>query len=454
MNGFNTQAGWGRTVNTIDTVDFYRLTVRNGQYEFDGKLRPFERSTATLKIKRSDGGLREEKIEVLRTVHGAVVQDGIAMRVAGTDRPRMLEQWYRMAQATNLGQFRSALAMQSVPMWTANYADAAGHIYMVSNGLVPRRSQGDWNYWARTVPGNTSKTLWTEYLRVDELPQVLDPPSGFTQNANEPPWLSTLPQLDATRFPAWLAPSPAGMPSFRTRRSLRMISEDQSITFEELMAHKHDTRMEVADAVLPDLLRAAGSSAEAAVLRAWDRHVDAGSRGAVLFQIFADNYLGLTTEAMQSKLRIPYDARRPLDSGVGLNDPPAAAAALAEAGSICRRLFGALDVPWGDVFRFHRGSKDVPANGGPSRLGVFRTMEFQSVGGHFQVRHGDTFTCAVEFGDAGRAQCALGYGNASQPGSKHIDDQLELLSRKQMRPVWRTRADIERNLEFREVAGP
>ena len=51
--GFNRHTGWGRTVNTIDTVDFYRLTVRDGQYMFDGALRPFERETRTLKVRQS-----------------------------------------------------------------------------------------------------------------------------------------------------------------------------------------------------------------------------------------------------------------------------------------------------------------------------------------------------------------------------------------------------------------
>ena len=49
--GFNRHTGWGRTVNTIDTVDFYRLTVKDGQYMFDGALRPFERAVRTLKIR-------------------------------------------------------------------------------------------------------------------------------------------------------------------------------------------------------------------------------------------------------------------------------------------------------------------------------------------------------------------------------------------------------------------
>jgi acyl-homoserine-lactone acylase len=39
------------------------------------------------------------------------------------------------------------------------------------------------------------------------------------------------------------------------------------------------------------------------------------------------------------------------------------------------------------------------------------------------------------------------YGNATQSGSPHNGDQLALLSRKEMRPAWRTRAEIEAHLE-------
>ena len=37
--GFNRHAGWGRTVNTIDTVDFFTLTVKDDQYLYDGAAR-------------------------------------------------------------------------------------------------------------------------------------------------------------------------------------------------------------------------------------------------------------------------------------------------------------------------------------------------------------------------------------------------------------------------------
>jgi acyl-homoserine-lactone acylase len=43
----------------------------------------------------------------------------------------------------------------------------------------------------------------------------------------------------------------------------------------------------------------------------------------------------------------------------------------------------------------------------------------------------------------------LGYGNSSQPGSPHLADQLQFLARKELRPVWRTREEIEAHLSYR-----
>ncbi len=47
----------------------------------------------------------------------------------------------------------------------------------------------------------------------------------------------------------------------------------------------------------------------------------------------------------------------------------------------------------------------------------------------------------------------LSYGNASQPGSPHAGDQLELVSQEKLRPAWRTRAEVEANLELRSLDG-
>ncbi len=370
--GFNPRAGWGRTVNTIDTVDFYKLIVKNGQYEFDGQLRPFEHETKILKIRQPDGSFREERLDVRRSIQGPVVFDAqgltVAMRVAGLDRPRMLEQWFRMGEAHNLAEFKSALGIMAVPMWNANYADADGHIMLVDLGLVPRRKSGDYAYWNKVVPGDTSATMWTDYLSLDELPASLDPASGWNQNTNEPPWDMTFPQLDPAKYAPYVAPLGEGLPQMRTLRSLHMITQDAKISYEKLIEDKLSTRMELADKVLPDLLKAAESNPTDAsrLLASWDHMTETDSRGAVLFQMFADRYFG--GRGMASRLRVKYDPKNPLDSAYGLSDPASALAALATVAADCIKTYGSLDVKWGDVYRFASGTADLPGNGGFGQL--------------------------------------------------------------------------------------
>jgi acyl-homoserine-lactone acylase len=55
-------------------------------------------------------------------------------------------------------------------------------------------------------------------------------------------------------------------------------------------------------------------------------------------------------------------------------------------------------------------------------------------------------TCATP-----EANRPTAYGNSTQPRSPHVGDQLELFARQEMRPVWRTRDDVEAHLEAREV---
>ena len=308
--------------------------------------------------------------------------------------------------------------MMSVPMWHANYADDKGHIMFVFDGLVPRRNGHDYDYWSGVVPGDTSETLWTDYLSFDELPKSIDPPSRLdTRTRTSRRGTMTLPLLDRTKYAPYVAPTGEALPQMRTLRSRRMITEDPKISYEQLIAKKHSTRMELADRVLPDLLKAANGGTEAArVLEKWDRMTDADSRGAVLFQLFVDRYFS-GPGGIAAKLRVKFDPARPLDSAYGLNDPASALAALAAAAEECRELYGALDVKWGDVFRFASGNADLPGNGGPGGSGLFRTIAFtRKVGNRYYAANGETIVCAIEFGPSQQARCTLGYGNATQAG--------------------------------------
>ena len=130
--------------------------------------------------------------KIYRSVHGPVLKrrHGVyAIRYSGMDEMRTLEQWYRMNKAKDLGEFKDAMSMLSLPMFNTGYADKEGNIYYLYNGMIPDRDDSfDWRGY---LPGNTSKALWTDYIEFESLPQVLNPPGGFYQNCNASPFLAT-----------------------------------------------------------------------------------------------------------------------------------------------------------------------------------------------------------------------------------------------------------------------
>jgi acyl-homoserine-lactone acylase len=72
-------------------------------------------------------------------------------------------------------------------------------------------------------------------------------------------------------------------------------------------------------------------------------------------------------------------------------------------------------------------------------------------GKHFQAFDGDSFVAAIEFSQPVKAMALNTYGNATQPNSKHQSDQLKLFAQKQLRPIWRSRQEIEAHLVERQT---
>jgi acyl-homoserine-lactone acylase len=104
------------------------------------------------------------------------------------------------------------------------------------------------------------------------------------------------------------------------------------------------------------------------------------------------------------------------------------------------------------VARLRYGNVDLPASGGPGLFGIFRVVDLvPATEGRFQQIAGDSYIAAIEFSNPVQAKVLLTYGNATQPGSAHIGDQLSLYARNELRPVWRTRKEIEAHLESRQV---
>ena len=362
---FNDYLGWTHTVNAHDGDDLYELTLAEGGYRWNGGVREFETSQEILKVKDRDGTLREEKLTLRQSIHGPVIAEkngkALALRIVGLEQSGMLAQWWDMMRARSLAEFEEVLRRLQIPMFTVMYADRDGRIMHLFGGITPVRPPGDWD-WSGIVPGDTSETLWTETHGYDELPKVVDPASGWLQNANDPPWTTTFPAaLDANQFPNYMAPRRMRL---RAQRSARMLMEDENISFEELIRYKHSTRMELADRLLDDLLQAAQQSSSDQVRRAaqvlsfWDRKADAESRGAVLFEAFVQD---LNRSRFRSNIFVrSWSEDSPLETPNGLADPEAALKALETAARRVETDYGALDVEWGKIHRLRMGTLIFP----------------------------------------------------------------------------------------------
>ncbi|MDF0552718.1 acylase [Kamptonema sp. UHCC 0994] len=452
---FNDSLGWTHTVNRHDGWDTYELTLADSGYRLDGKIQAFETEAQILKVKQDGGSQRSELLTVLHSIYGPVVaqKDGkaVALRVVGLDRPGALEEWWNMARSHNLSEFEAAIAPLQIPMFTVLYADRDGHIMHLFNGQVPKRPGGDFKYWQGVIPGDTSSTLWTKIHPYQDLPRAIDPPSGWLQNANDPPWTTTFPQaIDPDRYPPYM--SSRGPMSFRAQRSARMLIEDEKISFEEMIEYKHSTRMELADRLLDDLIGATQQQDNklarraADVLAVWDRKADADSRGAVLFAAWVQEM------GSPISFAIPWNEDLPMTTPDGLADPAAAVKALAAAASKVEAAYGALDVPWGDVFRLQSDATNLPASGGPSNLGIFRVFSFATTkDNRFRAVEGDSYVAVVEFSNPVRAMVLTSYGNSTMVNSAQSGEQLQLLASQGLRPVWRSRTEIESHLAKREV---
>jgi acyl-homoserine-lactone acylase len=457
---FNDDLGWTHTVNTQDTQDLYELTLAGDGYRYDGDVRPFTERLHVLRVRDSLGVLHDDTLRIQSSVQGPVVAakpgKAIALRVVGMvpATPYGFEQWWDMGRAHSLVDFQRAIQPNQITGQNIIYGDRAGHIMAFYGGNTPARSHGNGAYWAGIVPGDSSSTLWTTVHPFAALPKTIDPPSGWVQNANDPPWYSTFPAaVRPADYPSYFAPQGMGL---RPQRSVHLLQADSSFTWDEFVRDVRDTRMELADRILDDLLPLARASASddvrraADVLSRWDRTSDAGSRGGVLFVQWWSDY----GRRMGAKNRYakPWSARDPLDTPDNLADSAAALGALASAAASVTKAYGALDVPWGDVFRLREDSLDLPGNGASGAYGVFSVVDYQPVeNNRYQAVGGDSYEAVIEFSSPVRAMSLVPYGNASRTGSPHRTDQLRLFAQKQFKPVWRTRAGVEAHLERREV---
>ena len=447
-HGFNERLGWTHTVNYPDLHDTYALPLdphKPDHYLFDGQSLPLTQKVISVQVKDAKTETRvyweSHMGPVLRRTH----DQAVTMKSSLLDAFRYFETWYAMNKAKNFQEFRSILAMNLLPMFNLAYADAAGNIFYLWNGAVPKRLDDGTDY-RRDLPGESGKYVWRELHKLEELPQLFNPSGGYVQNCNDPPWYTSLRNLlDPRKYPSYF--EPGRELRLRTQMSLEMLESQEKFSLDDVRKLKFNTKMLLADRVKPDLVKHArqtpNRSAELdralAVIEAWDNHTAPASKGGVLFQRFWDTY----RQAQRQPFAVAWDPKNPARTPSGLSDPALAVKHLEDAARWTRATYGSEAVAWGDVHRVRVGDVDLPAGGAPGEYGLFRVMSYASGADARRVANsGDGWIMTVEFSRPLKAYSVLAYGQ--RPGRS---DQAQLFANHQMKPVWFSEAEIRANLE-------
>lgn len=470
---FNKNLAWTHTVNTIKGCDVFHLTkdYSGKNYIVDNEIKKFDIKDITLKIKTNSGKFIEKNISTMKSIYGPtflVNNQFYSIQYAALQlfpRKFFLNQWWEMNLAKNLSEFSSTLKDMQLPMFNVFYADKNENILFFDAGIVPKKES--YSSDSDTVfPGDTTKTIWKNFYTYSERPKLLNPENGWIQNANSDPWFTAFSNnnnvIQKSNFPIGITVGEQTM-SLRDQRSVKLLTQKNISSLDDLIERKYNTEVELASRLLPDLIQLAKNSKDNDLIKAgeilsqWDKTTNENSIGANLFLKWFDLYSNQNVSLLNTKVfKNIWDPKLPLTTPNGISSPTEAIAALKEATKILTNTTGKFDVPWGNLNRMliQNTNYNFPANGGPGDpYGIFRVLSQCSVGNSALnvTCHGDSYIAAVEFSDPIKAKVLLTYGNSTQPESKHRGDQLPLTSKKQLRNALLKREEIEKSMESKDI---
>jgi acyl-homoserine-lactone acylase len=335
---------------------------------------------------------------------------------------------------------------------------------------------------------------------------LTNPRTGWMQNCNTTPFLLTSEgsNLDPARFPKYMVQEGDNP---RGRIARQILSDKSDWTFAEWTRAAFDTRVLMADELLPVWLaeikeqlamrepvrptkqtRRAGTTVNGDTIGTPKAFVtpSPGLRAALPWEkeinfIYSARGAGDRIHP-DTRLREAYDLlaawdHRATNDSIAMTifsrwrdqineikqNPitvQARAAALNEALNALEQRFGKWQVTWGELNRLQRidesrgeqfddARASLPIPGVSGRDGAVFTFYAEPSPGQkrFYGVAGATYVSLVEFGPQVRALSIHTFGASGNPQSRHFMDRAEMYARGEFKPAWFTLIEIRANLE-------
>ena len=419
LTGTNENLGWTHTVNYPDKTDIFQLEmIDKNHYKFDNQILKLKTFKAKAYIKILGIPIRVKK-KYYESVYGPTLKNKngfYSVRTASLFHIRGLEQWWKMNKAQSFNEFYNILKMNQIPGYNIGYADKNDTIFYISNGIIPKRNNA-YN-WTTIVPGNTKKTLWNEYYKTEELPQVISPKSGYIYNANHSPFKST--SLDENPNPKDYAKN-MNFELYDNNRSTRifeLINSYESIDYNAFKEIKYDhtfpspftysfmsvnNLFEMKPDDYPEIKELLIE------IQNWDRKTNVESVGAGTYAMFYYN--------LDKYYRKGYINR---NFGKDI-----IAQSLRDVKEKMLKNFKTTKVKLGDYQKLVRGDKEIPIWGMQDVITAMNASNYKD--GKIRVTHGESYIQFAKFTEnKTEIESIISYGASDHKDSEHYSDQMDI----------------------------
>ena len=424
FHGTNEHLGWAHTVNYPDKIDVFQLEMhpeKGLKYKFDGEWKGLEQKEVILPVQILFGLKIKVKKTIYRSVYGPVVKNDngwFAFDLGALHDLKAPEQWYRMNKATTWAEYREALSMVSIPGFNIVYADQEDNIYYLGNAKIPIRNKAF--DWSKTLPGNTSESLIDSYHSLEDLPQVLNPKSGYVFNTNNSAFSCTFSADNPDPKDYDLTMGYRQFENNRSVRFMQLMEDRKSLSWDDFLAIKYDGQLPyelhypVDIKVLFELDASRYKKYEELldILQTWDGQSSFDNLGAAQFVILYD-YL-------KQKYPTSY-----LDSTKVLTEFQLIDG-IAHTYKYLKRNFKRVNIRLGDYQLLVRGDKEIPVNGIPDVITAMYSEPYKN--GRVRAVQGESYIMLVRYPEEGLPiiETVNVFGASNQKDSPHYDDQMLL----------------------------
>ena len=470
--GFNEHCGWMHTSANVDVADMYAEKIsgsgKSMTYEYNNEKRAVKQKQISIKVKQGEQ-IITKAFTTYATHHGPVMakRNGQYISVRSSNRMinGLLQSWQR-TKAKGLEDYKKTMALRGNTSNSTVFADNKGNIAYWHGNYVPKRD-AKFN-WGKVVDGTITSTEWKGLHEATETVQVINPSTGWIQNCNSTPYtVSGEASPRKKDYPVYMAPDGE---NFRGINAVRVLSKENKFTIDKTITAGYDTYLSAFEVLIPALVKAY----EAGVQPGDSLHRSLAAPIAVLknWNYYSSNHSIATTLAVEWAQRLNASIRKIYiedgeDDQVTATKRFAATAIplqlLAPFNETVKQLkqkFGTWEIPWGDINRYQRISDELvqqfddnkPSYPVPFASALWGMLPSYNSGPFPGTKkrygyHGNSFVCAVEFGEKIKAKSLLAGGNSGDPNSKHFTDQLEMYTKGQFKDVLFYKEEVLKHAE-------